>query len=513
MKVLNLSGIDGVPDYKLPSKLKDAMCLVKMDDGSLSLKVSSKLANSAEVYDYEQKLRDRKVVFDVNPCSISEIVELNKNAELGSGNNEDQTGIQNKVVEILSASVEVRASDVHFRLGSSYCNVFFRVDGKLQFYREFTAKEGNQFINSLYNTMCEGRSHPYVSYTEPSSAKIREEFVQSLGLTGGRFASRQTNEDHCLVVVIRLIARRNEILSMEDLGLTESEVETLERAISKPTGVIFLTGPMGSGKSTLAQVICELLTSRDEGLHLLTVENPVESPIKGAVQTPLSPGEQWWEAIKSMMRLDLNWILIGEVRDPLSASGAIEAAQTGHNVLTTLHTTYPIDTIARLKSLNVESDLITDASLITCLVGQRLAPKLCPNCKIKWSDNKSRVRPIFNKLIEQHCETNNVYIRNESGCTECSGKGVKGRAGIFEVIEVDAKFMQLYHGEGKIKAYEYWYINGGTTLCANTIRLVNQGIIDPVNGHKDVCNLDRDYLIFTKEVRMEAKQKRELIHE
>ncbi|ABS45632.1 putative type IV secretion system protein PilQ (plasmid) [Yersinia pseudotuberculosis IP 31758] len=510
MKVLNLSGIDGVADYHLPAKLKDAMCLVKTDLGNIELRVSSHLINSAEVMDYERQLKKTNTEFKLVPSNIAEIVELNQQS--GVTTQEQLNIIHGKIFEIFSAATDARSSDIHFRLRSKLCNVFFRVDGKLRFYKELTPEDGKSYINSLFNTRCEDRSHQSISYQEPCGAKVSEDFVQPLGLSGGRFASRPV-ADGGMVAVIRLISRRNEILSMEQLGLTDTEIETLERAIAKPTGVIFLTGPMGSGKSTLAQVVCELLTSRDPGIHLLTVENPVESPIKGAVQTSLGTGEEWWEAIKSMMRLDLNWILIGEVRDPLSASAAIEAAQTGHNVLTTIHTTFPIDTISRLKSLNVQSDLITDASLITCLVGQRLAPKLCPSCKQKYTDSSKSVAPVIKKIIDKHCDIDSIYLKNPQGCTECSGAGVKGRVGIFEVIEVDANFMDIYHSQGKIKAYEHWYINGGATLCTNTLRLVNTGEIDPVLSHKDVCNLDRDYLIFTDEVRAAAKVNREKINE
>lgn len=505
MKVLNLTGPDGVPDYQLPPGLKEALCLLRTDDGTLELRVSGHLIHSPEVMDYEYRLRQTKPEYVLKTGGFAEIAELNKQADTRV--HDDQSKIQSTVVEIMRAAVALRASDVHVRLGSQYCDVFFRIDGKLRFFKDLPADKGQSYINALYNTMCEDRSHPSISYSEPSDAKVREEFVRSLGLSGGRFASRPC-DDHGLLVVIRLISRRNERLSMAQLGLSATETATLERAMTKPTGVIFLTGPMGSGKSTLAQVICEQLTSRDEGIHLLTVENPVESPIRGAVQTSLGPGEEWWEAIKSMMRLDLNWILIGEVRDARSASAAIEAAQTGHNVLTTLHTTHPVDTIARLKSLRVDSDLITDASLITCLVGQRLAPLLCHDCKIPYREHKNRVSPLLNPLIEKHCDVQQVCLKNSEGCARCSGSGVKGRTGVFEVIEVDATFMELYHSAGKIKAYEYWYINGGMTLCANTLRLINAGETDPVLSHKDICNLDRDHLMFTPEVREAARNNR-----
>lgn len=513
MKVLPLSGPHAVPDDRLPEKLKEAMCLVKLNDGSLTLKVASPFINSLEVMDYERRLKASHVPFSLEACALSDIVEFNKSAELDVKNEEEHTEktIQNKIIKILSDAVTSRAWDVHIRLEKIVCSVYFRIDGKLAYYEEYSASEGSRCINTLYNTLCTNQSHASVSYTDPSDAKILEKYVQVLGLTGGRFASRPTSEG--LLVVIRLIVRRHGALSLNQLGLTEQQEAVLERAISRPTGIIFFTGPMGLGKSTLVQVISELITARDTGIHLATVENPVESPIKGAVQTALGPNEEWWQAVKSLMRLDINWIVMGEVRDHLSATAAMEVAQTGHYVLTTLHTTHPIDTIARLKSLKVENDFITDASLITCLVGQRLAPKLCPHCKKRYLEHKNDILPVFQGLIETFCQTSRVCLKNTGDCKHCEGKGVKGRVGIFEVIEVDAEWMRRYHERGKTHAYDYWYQKGGQTLCENTLRLINEGMIDPVMAHKEVCNLDRDFMVFTEDIREKAQHHRRASNE
>ncbi|WP_234813267.1 GspE/PulE family protein [Candidatus Williamhamiltonella defendens] len=486
---------------------------MKRDDGSMTLKIASPFINSIEVMEYERRLKANHISFGVDACTLSEIVEWNKSAESDIKNEEEPTEqtLQKKIIKILSDAVTQRASDVHIRLEKIVCTVYFRIDGKLAYYEEYAAEEGNRYVNCLYNTMCLHQSHASVSYAEPSDAKVREEYVQSLGLTGGRFASRPTSEG--LLSVIRLITRRGRALSLNALGLTAPQEAALERAISKPTGVLFFTGPMGSGKSTLVQVISELMTQRDKGLHLVTVENPVESPIKGAVQTALGPKEEWWQAVKSLMRLDINCIVIGEVRDHLSATAAMEVAQTGHYVLTTLHTTHPVDTIARLKSLQVDNDFISDAALITCLVGQRLAPKLCPHCKKRYLEHKNDILPVFQGLIETFCQTSRVYLKNTGDCKHCEGKGVKGRVGIFEVIEVDAEWMRRYHERGKTHAYDYWYQKGGQTLCENTLRLINEGRIDPVMAHKEVCNLDRDFMVFTEDIREKSQHHRRASNE
>ncbi|ECG8638388.1 pilus assembly protein PilQ, partial [Salmonella enterica subsp. arizonae] len=146
-------------------------------------------------------------------------------------------------------------------------------------------------------------------------------------------------------------------------------------------------------------------------------EDPIESPIRGAVQTPLIladrsdrelMGKAWGKAISNLMRLDPDFIYIGEVRDSTSATGVIEAAQTGHNVITTIHTSHPIDIIQRLRRFGVDQDLLTDATLITCLIGLRLTPLLCPNCKRPYTSHKSEIEQELQELIEKHTDSHNA---------------------------------------------------------------------------------------------------------
>ncbi|HCM8785453.1 TPA: Flp pilus assembly complex ATPase component TadA, partial [Salmonella enterica subsp. enterica serovar Typhimurium] len=296
-------------------------------------------------------------------------------------------------------------------------------------------------------------------------------------------------------------SKRKQQLELEHLGLTQKQASAIRRTLSKPSGAIFSSGPTGHGKSTLSQCMAESVTRDDSGINLLTVEDPIESPIRGAVQTPLIladrsdrelMGKAWGKAISNLMRLDPDFIYIGEVRDSTSATGVIEAAQTGHNVITTIHTSHPIDIIQRLRRFGVDQDLLTDATLITCLIGLRLTPLLCPNCKRPYTSHKSEIEQELQELIEKHTDSHNAYLINESGCEQCEGTGIKGRTGVFEVIETDYTFMSLYEREGKFAAWKYWRSKGGETLCGNITLLINQGKVDPVIAHKKICNLDRD---------------------
>jgi type II secretory ATPase GspE/PulE/Tfp pilus assembly ATPase PilB-like protein len=182
--------------------------------------------------------------------------------------------------------------------------------------------------------------------------------------------------------------------------------------------------------------MAESITRDDSGINLLTVEDPIESPIRGAIQTPLILADRsdrelmakaWGKAISNLMRLDPDSIYIGEVRDSTSATGVIEAAQTGHNVITTIHTSHPIDIIQRLRRFGVDQDLLTDATLITCLIGLRLTPLLCKHCRRPYEEHKDEVDDYLRELIDKYTESQNAFLINESGCEYCENTGIKGR--------------------------------------------------------------------------------------
>ncbi|WOI84532.1 MULTISPECIES: GspE/PulE family protein [Enterobacteriaceae] len=488
----------------IPIEITDNLCLLKdNNEGSYHLFVVSQFDNDPHYFDFKKQLRKK----EINPKTIwvsrEELAEVSNAFDSTESSMSDKnTPTQNKVISIIKNAVELRASDIHFRIDPSYFQVSFRIDGIKRPMTMFgdSAEQGRLLVNTLYNSMCTEQSTPTLSTTESSDARLKEEYVSEFGLSTGRFASRPGNSD-TLLAVVRLITKRKQQLELEDLGLTQKQASAIRRTLSKPSGAIFSSGPTGHGKSTLSQCMAESVTRDDSGINLVTVEDPIESPIRGAVQTPLIladrsdrdlMGKAWGKAISNLMRLDPDFIYIGEVRDSTSATGVIEAAQTGHNVITTIHTSHPIDIIQRLRRFGVDQDLLTDATLITCLIGLRLAPLLCPHCRLPYGANNEGIEKELRELIDKHTDSQNAFLINKQGCEHCDGTGVKGRTGVFEVIETNYSFMSLYEKEGKFAAWKYWRKNGGETLCENITNLINQGKVDPVIAHKKICNLDRD---------------------
>lgn len=501
--LLNISQF--LPGVNIPGEISDNVRLLKENDGdAYQLIVMNELDREPLYFDFKKQLTKNEIWPTIKWVNREELAEVSNAFDVSavSSSSDSQSDVQNKVIEIIKLAVELRASDIHFRIDASYFQVAFRIDGIKRPFKKFSdsAENGRLLVNALYNSMCTEQSNSTLSLTEGSDARLKEEYVSELGLSTGRFASRPGNSG-TLLAVVRLISKRKQQLELEHLGLTPKQASAIRRTLAKPSGVIFSSGPTGHGKSTLSQCMAESVTRDDSGINLVTVEDPIESPIRGAVQTPLIladrsdrelMGKAWGKAISNLMRLDPDFIYIGEVRDSTSATGVIEAAQTGHNVITTIHTSHPIDIIQRLRRFGVEQDLLTDATLITCLIGLRLTPLLCPSCRRPYHKHKSGIEVEMQELIEKHTKTDDVFLLNEPGCENCGFTGIKGRTGVFEVIETDYAFMSRYEKDGKLAAWNYWRSSGGETLCENITSLINQGKVDPVMAHKKICNLDRD---------------------
>lgn len=499
----------GIPDYQV-NEIQLTNMLIGCEGKSRCLVVVRDCKMNAQVLDYCHAFSMQWPDANHEFVSMSELIELKKNNDVYISN-EEHSDLQSEILQIFKQAKEKRASDIHLVIEKDVSKILFRVDRKVRFYNELIANKGRRVIQSLYTTMCEGRTQSTFSFTLPLDARIKESHVEQIGLVGGRLATRPTkNLDGSLFVSIRLFDKREGGLTLSDMGMTNKQQIEMSKVIASPRGIVFLTGPTNSGKSTLAQCLIETEYKLDNGLNILTVEDPIEREIIGANQTPLVchnrgvPGElskAWGDAISNLMRLDPDRLFIGEVRDPTSADGAISAGHTGHKVYTTMHTSLPIDVLTRLRSFKVEEDMLTDASLICAMIGQRLTPLVCKKCSLSFEDNKSNIDNAYIELIEKYCDVSKVRFANPTGCSCCDFTGYKGMRGVYEVIHVNAEFMSLYRERGRQHAYDYWYVNGGETLCENAIKLINSGVADPIDIHTTVCELNQDEQIFTNEIR------------
>ncbi|CAO94864.1 GspE/PulE family protein [Erwinia tasmaniensis] len=470
--------------------LRESMRLIRDEQNQdYSLYVLHELGQSTEYFELRQQLRKNEIDIQVVWCDRAEIEKLSHQFSDSGDETEGSSDYQNLNLTLIADATAQRGSDIHFRIESRFTRVLYRIDGNMRQVRTESVEWGTRLVNTLYNSMSEEQSHTSLSYTEPCDARVKEQFVNGYGLSTIRFASRPGGQGR-LAVALRLVSRRKQTLNFNQLGLRPAEENTLRRTLTS-SGATLFSGPTGHGKSTVCQCSAEWLAAEDPGENILSVEDPIESPIDGVFQTP--KGKQTYaEGVENLLRMDPDRLYVGEIRSPAAANAVIEAVNTGTPLLSTIHTNSAADILHRLRGFGVDNDLLFDPTIVSGLVGLRLVPLLCNECKIPWHEGRSSVSPVMQEMVESHADISKVYLRRPGGCSCCGGTGIKGRTAVFEVIETDNVFMRIYNVKGKLAAYLDWIDKGGVTLCQNLTNLINEGLTDPVWAHRRICNLDRD---------------------
>jgi len=244
-------------------------------------------------------------------------------------------------------------------------------------------------------------------------------------------------------IVMRLLKKTGGIPSLPELGLRGLALKNLETAISRPHGIILISGPTGSGKTTtLYSVLSKLNTSL---VNIVTLEDPVEYEIPGLSQVQINPlaGLTFASGLRSFLRQDPNIILVGEIRDTETTQLAIQAALTGHLVFSTLHTNDASTAIPRLLDLGGEPFLI--ASVLNAVVGQRIVRKICTFCKEFYMPPKEAIddiKSVLGALMPPTTE-GGLKLYKGKGCSECNNTGYLGRIGMFEVLPVIDRIARL----------------------------------------------------------------------
>lgn len=233
-------------------------------------------------------------------------------------------------------------------------------------------------------------------------------------------------------IVLRLLRQVATLQRLDNLGLPVIMKERLEYFFGRPQGMIFVTGPTGSGKSSTLFAGLQHILGKD--INITTIEDPIEYDLPGANQVQINEkaGLTFASALRSILRQDPDVILVGEIRDSETARIAVQAAQTGHLVLSTLHTNDSISAITRLKDLGIEPFLIGNAVL--CIMAQRLVRRLCKNC-VEWREPTAEHKKILPTLPDN--------VPHPVGCPHCNGSGYRGRVAVFEMLTVNAEVKDM----------------------------------------------------------------------
>ena len=328
---------------------------------------------------------------------------------------------------VLIKASSVSASDIHFEPYEDETIVRIRMDGVLHDYTKIP--------NSLYQEV--------VSRIKVmAKLNVAEKRVPQDGKIRVRIGSKDYDIRvstiptlHGERVVLRLLEKTGSLLTLNELGLSERDVEKVKRLAQRPYGIVLVTGPTGAGKSTTLYAM--LLHVKNPKKNIITIEDPVEYQVKGISQIQVNPkvGLTFAAGLRSILRQDPDIIMVGEIRDPETAEVAVQAALTGHLVLSTLHTNDAPSAITRLKDMGIEPFLI--ASSLEGVIAQRLVRKICEHCKEPYEPTREELRELG--LPESE---NFVFYRGR-GCEHCLGTGYRGRTGIFEVLELDEELKKL----------------------------------------------------------------------
>lgn len=320
---------------------------------------------------------------------------------------------------LLERAIALSASDLHLDPAETHLVVRARVDGVVQ-ELERLPKDLEAPLAARYKVLAgmdiaEKRRPQDGHFTFTFEGRRYEVRVASVGTLYGE------------KLTLRIIYPIGVRLGLSELGMLPEELALFQRLLLRPYGILFVTGPTGSGKTTTLYAAIERIYTKEK--TFVTIEDPVEFPLEGVVQIPIQPkiGLTFAEALKSVLRLDPDVILVGEVRDSETLDTALRAALTGHLVLATLHANDAIAAVTRLVEMGAERHLL--ASTLIGTVAQRLVRRVCPQCA-KPAPLSEEARLFFGE------EAPEEEMRGE-GCPYCRGTGYRGRVGLYEVYAPD----------------------------------------------------------------------------
>lgn len=453
-----------INENKIKVAMSDPLNIYAIDDLSIStgFEVESYISNKSDInkfiqlyYSSEQmnkaaeELSRESLEYKAMSIEVEEIDDV-KNAPVV------------KMIEYLFRnSVEMRASDIHIEPFENEVKIRYRIDGQLQ------------TVNSLQKESL----GPLVT---------RIKILAGLDITekrlpqDGRIITKIDNQDVDLRVsilpvvngekiVIRILNRNSYKIEKQQLGMSEANLKKLYNIISKPNGIVLVTGPTGSGKSTTLYTILNELNS--DKSNIVTIEDPVEYTMHGINQVNVNSktGLTFAKGLRSILRQDPDIVMIGEIRDEETAKVAVKAAITGHLVISTLHTNDAPSTITRLIDMGVEPYLVSTA--ITGVIAQRLVKRICEHCKESYEAN------IYEKSILGEDIDKSLILYKGSGCGYCNNTGFKGRTGIYEIMEIEREHKDIITTTNNINKLKDLAIQKGmSTLKEECKILVKSGI-------------------------------------
>lgn len=329
---------------------------------------------------------------------------------------------------LISRAIREEATDIHIEPGEKDVRTRFRIDGIL-----YSRPTINKVLQPAVCTRVKIMANIDISESRlPQDGRIRFPWEgKNFDLRVSTFPTVYGEK-----IVMRILDKARLILGLEQLGFTQSALANFKRSVQRPNGIILVTGPTGSGKTTTLYSSLAFVNTIEK--NTMTLEDPVEYEIANISQSQINPkaGLTFASGLRAIMRQDPDIILVGEMRDAETVDVAIRAALTGHLVFSTLHTNDAVGAIPRLLDMGVDPSLM--ASSFLAVVGQRLARKICPNCKeVAIPDNSLLQLVGLDRQRKEHT------FYHGKGCSRCFHTGYRGRIGLFEILEISKAIAEM----------------------------------------------------------------------
>ncbi len=482
--------IDNAPSFKILQQAIENGMITMLQDGVL--KVLEGETSLEEIYrvignfDYVNELYDIVISqtigrgIRIKEEEMNEITEIGKDI-LNIGDRANQIPSSKLVALTMGLAVLRDAGDVHIEPTESDVKIRFRIDGimhdvfsvpktsYLPLLSEIKILAGTP--TNVKKATFDGRFSIYL----PPNRKID----CRLSIIAGGYGE---------TIVVRLLSSSAASLELPKLGVSSVALESMGRAMKKNRGIIITTGPTGSGKTTTLYSMLNQLNHPD--VKIITVEDPIEYQLAGVMQTQIDEanGYTFASAMRSLLRQNPNIMMIGEIRDNETAKIAIEAAMTGHLVLSTIHANSAAGAIFRFAGLGVERQML--ANSMEFAIGQRLARRLCPHCKQTTeisSENLTRVKEILSGIKNPAVSIpEQMTFYKSVGCEQCGQIGYKGRIGLYETIELTPNIRKLMQSEG-ITEYEIEQ----TAINEGMVTMLQDGILKALAGETSLEEIFR----------------------
>jgi len=441
---------DKAPAFKILEQAIDNGMVTMLQDGIL--KSLRGITSLAEVYRVAGKFEYIDALYDIVVSkTIGRGVKIGKEQIIiGEELAGDMKQINKKLTEIkiremfpvlMATAVKGNAGDVHIEPTETGVDIRFRIDGILINVGTLSKEHYLQLLSTVKSVAGFSTNVKKATWDGRFRLDIAEQKIDCrVSIISGGYGE---------TVVIRLLISQASDLKMEDLGMRPYVLKPVKRSMSKTKGIIINTGPTGSGKTTTLYAILNKLNSPDR--KIITIEDPIEYHLDGVMQTQIDTekGYTFAASLRSLLRQNPNIIMVGEIRDDETAKIAIEAATTGHLVLSTVHANSAAGAIFRFIGLGVERQMLVNT--MECSIGQRLARRICPKCRkeIKLeTDILDEVKIAISKIDKSSgiIAPTEMKFYQGGGCEECGGLGYKGRVGIYEAIEMIPELQKLIQG-------------------------------------------------------------------